>query len=174
MNYQEALHGLLDGPLHRFSDWPVPHVPDASAGVYSIWRGEELVYVGMAGRAWAADEAGRRADAAKGRHGLASRLHSHASGRRSGDQFCVYVCDRFVIPDLTAEDLEGLRCGLLSLDSRTRDYIRGKLGFRHILTPDGQAALRIERQVRQEGLGGQRPLLNPYGAAGASKGADRD
>ena len=28
------------------------------------------------------------------------RLASHASGRRSGDQFLIYVCDRLVLPRL--------------------------------------------------------------------------
>ena len=32
---------------------------------------------------------------------LWTRLGSHASGRRSGDQFNVYICDRFVVPALT-------------------------------------------------------------------------
>jgi hypothetical protein len=32
--------------------------------------------------------------------GLWTRLNSHASGRRAGDQFNVYICDRFIVPVL--------------------------------------------------------------------------
>ena len=41
----------------------------------------------------------------KKKYGLVTRLHSHASGRLSGDQFCVYVANRLVIPSLKPEDL---------------------------------------------------------------------
>jgi hypothetical protein len=34
--------------------------------------------------------------------GLWTRLNSHASGSRAGDQFNVYICDRFIVPALTA------------------------------------------------------------------------
>ena len=30
-------------------------------------------------------------------------IYLFAAGRRSGDQFCAYVCDRLVVPDLTTE-----------------------------------------------------------------------
>jgi hypothetical protein len=54
------------------------------------------VYVGVAGR----NPRGA---------GLASRLRSHASGRRSGDQFCGYVADQYVLPELTPERARLLR-----------------------------------------------------------------
>ena len=48
---QELLTALETGPLRRFADWPDPTVPKVTAGVYTIWDGDQLVYVGMAGRA---------------------------------------------------------------------------------------------------------------------------
>ena len=36
------------------------------------------------------------------------RLASHASRRRSGDLFCVYLCDRFVDSELEGNDLLAL------------------------------------------------------------------
>jgi hypothetical protein len=85
-----ADEGLIDalrhGPLNRFADFhDIEEVPTTGAGIYTIWnvRGE-LVYVGIAGR----NMAGK---------GLRGRLKSHYQGRRSGDQFCVYVSDRYVL-----------------------------------------------------------------------------
>jgi hypothetical protein len=56
-------------PIH-FSSWPAPCVPSAAAGVYTVWCGEQFIYVGMAGRGL--DEAGIRLHAENGaRKGLA-------------------------------------------------------------------------------------------------------
>lgn len=41
---------LENGSLYRFTDWPVGNVPQIAAGVYTVWRGDDLLYVGMAGR----------------------------------------------------------------------------------------------------------------------------
>lgn len=130
------LEALETGPLHAFRDWPIA-VP-STAGVYSVWRGAELVYVGMAGRGRSADELA--AHAATRKVGLADRLTSHASGRRSGDQFAVYVCDRLVLVTLSAEQIRAVADGALSLDTLTRDYVRTHLAFRFASTPDGARA----------------------------------
>lgn len=93
---KELLRALEKGSCHRFSDWPNPSVPKVAAGVYTIWENGRLVYVGMSGRGLAAEDIAAPDEPAKAK-GLWTRLDSHASGRRSGDQFCVYVCDRFVV-----------------------------------------------------------------------------
>ena len=60
--------------------------------VSAVWnRAGHFIYVGMAGRGETA--------AARGL-GPFGRLNSHASGRRSGDQFCVYICDRLEVERL--------------------------------------------------------------------------
>lgn len=41
---------LASGPLFRFADWPSDLVPRRAAGVYTVWRDEEFIYVGMSGR----------------------------------------------------------------------------------------------------------------------------
>jgi hypothetical protein len=46
-----ALAELRDGPLYRFADWPNPEVPNGRIGVYTVWGGDELIHVGMGGRA---------------------------------------------------------------------------------------------------------------------------
>ena len=92
-----ALAELRDGPLNRVGDWHNPAVPNGRIGVYTVWRGDQLIYVGMAGRALGPGADAGRPAAAK-LTGLRRRLASHASGRRSGNQFCIYVFGRLVLP----------------------------------------------------------------------------
>ena len=118
--------------------------PDA-AGVYVVWHGDELLYAGMARR-------------------LRSRLRAHASGRRSGDQFCVYVCDRFVVPYLTADEQAACAEGTLRLDIQSRLFIHRHLTVAWMETLTVEAARTAEREVRHGRLGTV-PLLNPLTAA---------
>jgi hypothetical protein len=115
---------LASGPLFSFADWPNNLVPRRAAGVYTIWRGAEFIYVGMSGRGAQREDfvagPGQPAQA----KGLWTRLNSHASGRRSGDQFNVYVCDRFIVPTLTPAQQHQIGHGDLLQDQKTRSYIR--------------------------------------------------
>jgi hypothetical protein len=96
-----AVNELQAGPAFRFADWPSDQVPRRAAGVYTVWRAAELIYAGMSGRGAQAEDFVDRPDRPEAAMGLWTRLNSHASGRRSGDQFNIYVCDRFIIPALT-------------------------------------------------------------------------
>ena len=49
-DWDGELVDLASGPVHAFSEWPVPDVPRAAVGVYTIWDADQLMYVGMAGR----------------------------------------------------------------------------------------------------------------------------
>ena len=100
-----ALAELRDGPLYRFADWPNPEIPNGRIGVYTVWGGDELIYVGMGGRA-VGPSADTNGPASTKLTGLRSRLASHASGRRSGDQFCIYVFDRLVLPTLSLQQIQ--------------------------------------------------------------------
>jgi hypothetical protein len=143
-----------------FSAWPDVRVPRTAAGVYTVWRGEHFMYVGMAGRGLNA--AGIQVHTANGvRKGLADRLNSHASGRRSGDQFCVYVADRLVLPTLTPDDIRRIAAGELSLDAKVREYIRAEFQFRFAVTRDGREAAELERAIRGGALAAGKPFLNP-------------
>jgi hypothetical protein len=102
---------LEAGPLHRFGDWPNDQVPKRAAGVYIVWDGDRLLYVGMSGRAMTAADLEVSPNGRVVAKGLWTRLNAHASGRRSGDQFCVYVCDRFVVPALTPPQQRQLAAG---------------------------------------------------------------
>src|SRR5258705_5773497 len=88
---------LSRGTAYSFASWPNPAVPTFGAGVYTIWHHDgRFIYVGMSGRGMTAETVRRNTP-----QGLYTRLQSHASGRRSGDQFCVYVADRLVLPTLS-------------------------------------------------------------------------
>src|SRR5215469_12447805 len=114
-------NALVTGPVFRFADWPNDQVPRRAAGVYTIWRQEEFIYVGMSGRGAKAEDfvAGQGQEGQA--KGMWTRLASHASGRRSGDQFNVYICDRFVIPAMTPEKQQDIGQGTLLLDQMTKD-----------------------------------------------------
>ena len=161
-DHPPLLRSLEHATEHRFRDWPNILVPTVAAGVYTVWESDRFLYVGMAGRnLTSATVEGFRASGDKRRRGRADRLRSHASGRRSGDQFCVYICDRLVLPVLTSDQVEKIATADLSLDRLTKDYIRSHLSYRFIEVPSGKDAFAIEREVQAGALSAGRPWLNP-------------
>ena len=128
---------------HKFADWPNVEVPKIGAGVYAIWNGDQLVYCGMSGRGIENLDL-----ASKKRYGLVTRLDSHASGRLSGDQFCVYVANRIVIPQLVPEQLEKFSSGALTLDILTKEYIRSRLEYQYANVGTSAEAFDLERRCR--------------------------
>jgi hypothetical protein len=150
---------LQDATALKFADWPDVRVPRRAAGVYTIWRQENLLYAGMSGRGAQVEDftVGSEGKAV----GLWTRLNSHASGRRSGDQFNVYICDRFIVSALTRDQQQAIASGQLFLDHLTRDFIRQNLTYRYLVCRDGTEALEIERHVRSGQLPVGHPYLNP-------------
>jgi hypothetical protein len=143
-------------PRHRFSDWPNSDLPAVAAGVYVVWEGDALVYAGMSGR-----EFEKAVAAAKLKFGLITRLASHASGRLSGDQFCVYVANRLVIPSISSEMLPKFASGELTLDGLTRAYIHERLEYQFAVVESSRQAYELERECRSGARFGVKPLLNP-------------
>lgn len=165
MTEVSPLARLAEAELFQFSDWPNEHVPLVAAGVYAIWDddGTRFLYVGMSGRGKTSEDIlKRRAESNGKRFGLSHRLNAHASGRRSGDQFCVYVCDRLVIPKLTKEQLRRIADGQLKLDDETKKYIRNRLSYRFVETKSGKEALSCESMIKNGELDTFGiPYLNP-------------
>ena len=158
--HEDLLDQLERGHLFRFADFSdlTGVIPGSGAGVYTIWDDEGgLVYAGIAGR----NPLGK---------GLASRLRSHASGRRSGDQFCVYVADHYVLPNLSREQIESIRDSRLSMDALVRDKIHAEFGFRFVTVADYATALQVESAVKSGGLGVGPPRLNPSRRRGTDAG----
>ena len=140
----------------RFSDWPNPDVPDVSAGVYAIWHDDQLIYCGMSGR-----ELEKALAAKKSRYGLVTRLESHSRGRLSGDQFCVYVANRIVIPTLQPDQLYQFATGKISLDLLTKKHIQKHFEYQYAVVHSSRAAYELESECRKGSVFGAVPLLNP-------------
>ena len=150
------LEQLSSGPLHSFALWQRDILPQAAAGIYTIWdiATAAFVYVGIAGigRARPDEE-----------HGLVKRLRKHCSGARSGDRFCISVQDRFVLRKLTRADIACIGARRMSLDHAVRDHIRAHFGFRFAVTGSGGDARVIESRIKRGAWSGGLPLLNPMG-----------
>ncbi|MGH2360643.1 MAG: GIY-YIG nuclease family protein [bacterium] len=92
------------------------------SGIYAAWYGRKCLYVGRSGN-------------------LQSRLKSHFSGRRGGDQFCLYVYDKYI---------HGIRPRNLTtpeVDELTAKWIREGVRFRWAVVSDARAR-RVERHFR--------------------------
>lgn len=153
-DFDPLVRELEDGPAYRFSDWRATRIEAGPSGVYTIWNGDAFLYVGMAWR--------HRDEQSPSASGVFGRLASHASGRRSGNQFCIYICDRFVVPELSVDDVTALRRGQRLLDQRTRTFIHEHLTYRVVMTSSGEDARLLEAHVRRAGLARSgRPEINP-------------
>lgn len=160
----EIVQPLQHGWEHHFAEWPNRDIEPAPAGVYTIWEGNRFIYVGMAGRTLGIDPENVPTDetpVTKPKNPLFSRLGAHANGRRSGDQFCVYVCDRFVVPSLDREQQRLIAEGSLKLDALTREFVQRNYSYRYITKLGGYRAIQLERLVQRGALDAGRPYLNP-------------
>jgi hypothetical protein len=153
----QLVSDLSQSAAHLFGSWPNAAVPTFGAGVYTVWHNDgRFIYVGMSGRGITTDTIRRNTP-----QGIYTRLQSHASGRRSGDQFCVYVADRLVLPALSQEDVAAIASGRHQMDAFVRRYIHENLGYRFVMLPDGAAAYAVETTIKNGGWAYGRPFLNP-------------
>lgn len=147
---------VTTGARHPFHAFPHEGIPLVACGVYAIWDKEgRFLYAGMAGRALT----GYTNHTCSG---LYDRLRDHSRGRRSGDQFNLYVCDRLIIPTLTSSELLEVEQGVLKLDLRTRDLIRASLLYSYLVT-ERSVAYELERSLRRGTTAVGKPKFNPQG-----------
>jgi predicted GIY-YIG superfamily endonuclease len=129
-------------PVHRFADWPNRDVLKGQPGVYLIYQGNDLKYVGMASA------------------NLYGRLNQHAQGKRSGDQFCVYVGDRLVMPKLSIDQMKGVFSGEYSLDDSIKELVRSQLSYRYLVVADDPTARALGKHGLEIAKGQGADLLN--------------
>ena len=133
-----------------FAENPRDYVPTNGSIIYSVWDADKrFIYVGTSGLQKASDK-----------RSPLSRIIGHASGRRSGDQFCVYIHDFYIVPRLIEEQSYIPKKGLL--DKLTKDYIQTKLAYRfvHFTSDDSDVIVRsLENQIKS-GVLGFAPQLN--------------
>ncbi len=139
----------------RFADWPNPEVPNIASGVYAIWNAEVLIYCGMSGQNLTPNPSSTK------KQGLSKRLASHASGRLSGDQFCVYVANRLIIPGITPKQVHQFVSGEINLDELTKKYIRAHFDYQFAVTTTRTKAFELEIKCRKGLVFKAKPFLNP-------------
>lgn len=150
---------LERGQIHRFSEWSNTDCPRVAAGVYTIWRGSQFVYVGMSARGLTRQIL--ETSSMLGRTtGLRTRLESVASGERTCDEFRVYR-DFLVLEQLSADQIERVASDGLRFDALVRDFIMSELTYRYVTTQDGEAAFALERAVRHGAFDCGPPRVNP-------------
>ena len=129
-------------PVHRFADWPNKEVPKGKPGVYLIYQEGRWIYIGMSFK------------------NLQGRLSQHASGRRGGDQFCVYVGDRLVMSKLSIDQMKGVFSGEYSLDDAIKEFVRSQLSYRYLDVADVPTSRALENHVLDIARGQGADLLN--------------
>lgn len=133
-----------------FSDDPRKYIPINGSIIYTIWDNDEkFIYVGISGLQKSIEK-----------RNPISRMISHRSGRRSGDQFCVYVHDFYVIPNLIETGEYSPSRGYL--DELTKLYIQNNLSYRfcHFETEDCIEIVRNMENKIKLGIFELQPLLN--------------
>lgn len=144
-----ALFDTSNIPI-SFSEDPKSHIPNNGSIIYSVWNnGEKFIYIGISGLQKSLEK----------RNPL-SRIAQHASGRRGGDQFCVYIHDFYIVPKLIEEGKYTPKKGLL--DELTKDYIQTNLSYRFVAfnSKDSVGIVRnLEKKIKS-GVLGLSPFLN--------------
>ena len=145
-----ALFEGTDG-LISFAEDSRKYIPDKGSIIYTVWDGSDtFIYVGISGL-----------QKSEARRNPQTRIVSHASGRRSGDQFCIYVYDFFVVPEL-------IKCGEFTpkkgeLDALTKKYIRANLWYRFLAfesVDSDQVVRKLVKRVQAGACGSKKPLFN--------------
>ena len=114
--------------------------------LYSIFLNNEFIYIGRCG-------------VTNFQH---FRLNSHRSGRRSGDQFCIYIQDFYVLPSLIKtlkENNEDYVFEKGRLDREVGNFISKNLRLKY-LSVQKDDVVDLENRIR-EGKYGRTPKLNP-------------
>jgi hypothetical protein len=133
-----------------FGDDPRKYVPNKGSIIYSVWNKDEcFLYIGISGLQKSLDK-----------RSPLSRMISHSSGGRSGDQFCIYIHDFYVVPEIVRKGTYEPSNG--TLDKLTREYIRTHLSYRFVgfESADSDKIVRnLENQIKS-GAFGLHPILN--------------
>ena len=175
MDFEKEVNELILSRRFKFKDWGAEakkFVPDVAPGVYLVWKDDKLIYAGMSGKKLtsesikeARDKISERKKAGKNvtmeqRKGLFKRLNSHASGRLSGDQFCVYVANRYIAPEISVKERKALKLGVLTFDDLAKKFIEAHFEYSFIETESGEKAMKLEKEILDGNTELQKPYLN--------------
>ena len=134
-------------PLRPFTLSNVKEIPEYGSIIYTVFLDEEeFIYVGIGGLS--------------GKKYPRSRIRQHTSGLRSGDQFCIYIQDFYVIPLLMSQPYVPKKG---YIDLLTKDFIQKRLTYRYLVvqTDDSDKVVRrLERELQSNQHGHGVPKLN--------------
>lgn len=137
--------------LHQFSTTDINHIAEYGSILYTVFLDRsEFIYVGIGGT---------MGKSVKDRNPR-SRIKQHAQGWRSGDQFCIYIQDFYVIPELVKTNYTPKKG---YLDQLTREFIQSRLTYRYLViqTEDSNKIVRqLERELQSNKYGHGVPTLN--------------
>jgi hypothetical protein len=129
-------------------------VPNDKIGVYSVWRHDRLVYVGMVDRAIGRALTLASQLLARGQGFEAAWLRMRPDAGRETSSASTYST-AWSCPPSTASRLKTPLRGRLSLDGLTRQLIRQSPSYQFTLMPDAATARAVEMQIQREGLAGK-------------------
>ena len=102
-----------------------------------------------------------REEAAQKEIWVSDSPESQAKSQLSGDQFNIYVANRFVVPSLNKDQQSQMFTGLMTLEILTQQYIHQHFQFRYLIVNHSKEAFAIERLFQGGYIFNQQPHLNP-------------
>ena len=141
----------LDTPPIPFSNPAVENIPQFGSIIYKVWNtNNDFIYVGIGGV---------KTGVPLSQRNPRRRISQHSSGMRSRDQFCVYVQDFFVIPEIVKSEKYVPEKGLL--DKLTKEYIHKNLSYRFVVFQD-ENSIEIVRSLESKIKRGESSFGNPF------------
>ena len=134
-------------PLRTFSQSNIKDIPEYGSIIYTVFLDRnEFIYVGIGGLS--------------GKKDPRSRIRQHTSGIRSGDQFCIYIQDFYVIPLLIGQTYVPKKG---YLDQLTKEFIQKRLTYRYMVFQDedsDKVVRKFEKELQTNLHGHGMPKLN--------------
>ena len=134
-------------PLRTFTLSNINDIPQYGSIIYTVFLDrKEFIYVGIGGLS--------------GKKDPRSRIKQHTSGLRSGDQFCIYIQDFYVIPLLFSQPYVPKKG---HLDQLTKEFIQKRLTYRYMVFQDDDSdklVRKLEREIQKNEHGYGFPKLN--------------
>ena len=151
MNHDLSVLFSNEVPLRPFTTSNVSDVPSWGSIIYTVFLDKtEYIYVGIGGLS------GKSVTERNPR----SRIMQHSQGRRSGDQFCIYIQDFYVIPELIGSKYTPKKG---YLDQLTKEFIQSRLTYRYLVVQSedsDQVVRKLERELQCDHHGHGFPLIN--------------
>ena len=149
LNFQTLFDPTV--PLRTFTLSNIKDIPEYGSIIYTVFLDKtEFIYVGIGGLSGSTVE----------KRNPRSRIKQHTQGTRSGDQFCIYIQDFYVIPSILNKSYEPKKG---YLDQLTKEFIQSRLSYRFIVvqTEDSDKVVRrLEREIQSGSFNGFKPTLN--------------